>query len=140
MTPPFLGRPRGGRRRRGFTLVALMVAMVLLTVGIITLAGANAQTATMQTLSQNRTNAIAIARAYMEQIHTRDPWTIASESSTNVDGEGQMTSLGAYKRIVDVEILKPSLISIVVRVHYPRGAQPVQLTTSFFRGSGVAGP
>ena len=139
MTFPPHRRRRRDRLRRGFTLVALMVAMVLLTVGIITLAGANAQTATMQTLSQNRTNAIAIARAYMEQVHTRDPWTIVSEGPTNVDGEGQATSLGAYRRTVEVEILKPSLISIVVRVQYPRGTQPVQLTTSYFRGSGVVG-
>ena len=87
ISPPAFRR-RPDRLRRGFTLVALMVAMVLLTVGMITLAGANAQTATMQSLSQNRTNAIAIARAYMEQVHTRDPWTIVSEGPTNVDGEG----------------------------------------------------
>lgn len=57
----------GRAPRRGFTIVSMMVAMILLAVGLSSLAGANAQTITMQTLAQNRTSAIAIARAYLDR-------------------------------------------------------------------------
>ena len=32
-----------------------------------------------------------------------------------------------------------NLIKIVVSVTYPRGTQPIQLTTSYFRGNGLSG-
>ena len=131
-------RPRV-RSRRGFTLVSMLMAIILLAVGLMALAGANAQTVTMQTLSQNRTNAIAIARAYMEQVRTRDPWSIVSESSVALNGDGQVSGSGEYVRTLTVTIIRQNLIQIVVDVRYPRGTQPVQLTTSFFRGNGLSG-
>lgn len=129
----------GGRARRGFTIVSLLMAMILLTVGMLSLAGANAQTVNMQTLSQNRTSAMSIARAYMEQVRTRDPWSIVSESAVSLNSDGQVSSLGAFRRTLDVTVVRQNLIKIIVIVQYPRGAQPVQLVTSFFRGNGLSG-
>jgi type IV pilus assembly protein PilV len=120
-------------------MVAMLMAIILLAVGLMALAGANAQTVTMQTLSQNRTNAISIARAYMEQVRTRDPWSIVSESSVSLNSDGQASGGGAYIRTLTVTVIRQNLIQIVVDVRYPRGAQPVQLTTSFFRGNGLSG-
>ena len=125
--------------RRGFTMVSMLVAMLLLAVGLMSLAGANAQTVTMQTMAQNRTSAIAIARAYMEEVRTRDPWSIESESAMTVNGEGQPASLGGFVRRLTVTETRQNLILLEVRVDYPRGGTPVQLTTSYFRGNGLAG-
>lgn len=127
------------KSRRGFTIISMLVAIILLAVGLMSLAGANAQTVTMQTLAQNRTSAIAIARAYLEQVRTRDPWLIASESAVNLDSDGQVATGGKFIRTLTVTQLRNNLIRIVVDVRYPRGAQPVQLTTSFFRGNGLSG-
>lgn len=134
--------PRGlavVRRRHGFTIVSVMMAIILLAVGLLSLAGANAQTITMQTLSQNRTSAIAIARGYLEHVRTRDPWSIVSESAVSLNSDGQVASGGAFVRTLTVTTVRTNLIRIVVDVRYPRGAQPVQLTTSFFRGNGLSG-
>ena len=87
-------RSRSRTERRGFTIVSVIVAIILLTVGLLALAGSSAQTVTMQMLSQNRTNAIAIARGYLEQVRTRDPWTVASEPTVSVDAEGKTVPTG----------------------------------------------
>jgi type IV pilus assembly protein PilV len=134
------GTFRGVRRvRHGFTVVSMLVAIVLLAVGLISLAGANAQTVTMQTLAQNRTSAIAIARAYMEQVRTRDPWLLESEPAEALNGDGVPASGGRFVRKLTVTVTRNNLIRIVVQVTYPRGTQPVELTTSFFRGNGLSG-
>ncbi|MBL0169162.1 MAG: hypothetical protein IPP90_00325 [Gemmatimonadaceae bacterium] len=141
MTPTLRNRRsrRGVRRRLGFTMVSMLMAIILLAVGLMALAGANAQTVTMQTLSQNRTSAIAIARAYMEQVRTRDPWSIVSESAVALNNEGLASGGGAFIRTLTVTTVRQNLIKIVVDVRYPRGTQPVQLTTSYFRGNGLSG-
>ncbi len=127
------------RARRGFTILSMLVAIVLLSVGLMSLAGANAQTVTMQTLAQNRTSGIAIARAYLEEVRTRDPWLIQTEPAVQVNNDGQQMSGGAFSRSMRVTQVRTNLISIEVDVHYPRGAQPVRLTTSLFRGNGLSG-
>lgn len=130
-------RPRA--LRRGFTIVAMMMAIVLLSVGLMSLAGANAQTITMQTLAQNRTSAVAIARGYLEQVRTRDPWLVESEGSIALNSDGQTASGGKFLRIMTVTTIRQNLIRIDVHVMYPRGTQPVHLVTSLFRGNGLSG-
>jgi type IV pilus assembly protein PilV len=93
----------------------------------------------MQTLAQNRTNAIALARGYMEAVRTRDPWSIQSESAVALNADGQAVTNGAYVRTMTVATTRQNLIRIDITVAYPRGPQPVTLTTSFFRGNGLAG-
>jgi Tfp pilus assembly protein PilV len=129
----------GRRRRRGFTMVSMLMAIILLAVGLMSLAGANAQTVTMQTLAQNRTSAIAIARTYMEQVRTRDPWSIQSESAVALNNDGVPSGGGRFIRSMTVTETRQNLIKIEVNVSYPRGTQPVQLTTSYFRGNGLSG-
>ncbi len=132
-------RSRTGRIRHGFTIVSMLMAIILLAVGLMSLAGANAQTVTMQTLAQNRTSAIAIARTYMEQVRTRDPWSIESESPVALNNDGSPASQGGFVRSMTVTETRQNLIKIEVTVSYPRGAQPVKLTTSYFRGNGLSG-
>lgn len=133
------GRHVRARARRGFTLVSMMVALVLLIVGVSALATANGSTVTLQTLAQNRTNAIAIARSYVEQVRTRDPWSVESEGAVRLDSDGMPNSAGAYTRTLTVRETRNNLIEVEVRVDYPRANQPVRLITSLFRGNGLSG-
>ncbi len=116
----------------------MLVAIILLAVGLTSLATASANTIKMQTLAQNRTNAIAIARSYMEEVRTRDPWTLVSESATRLDADGQASATGAFVRTLTVAITRQNLLSVDVVVAYPRSTQPVALTTSYFRGNALA--
>jgi Tfp pilus assembly protein FimT len=132
-------RRRIPRTRRGFSLVSMMVAMILLTVGLLSLAGANAQTVTLQTVAQNRTNAIAIARSYAEQLRTRDPWRVQSEPVARLSADGMPQADGPYRRSVVVREVRRNLLQLDIVVDYPRSAQPVRLTTALFRGNGLSG-
>ena len=136
---PTVSPARVTRHRKGFTVVAMLVAVILLAVGLMSLARASAQTITMQTLAQNRTNAIAISRAYLEQVRTRDPWSIVSEPERAVNAEGIPATNGFYRRSLVVGVTRQNLLKVDVLVTYPRGTQPITLTTSFFRGNGLAG-
>lgn len=142
MIRPALVRParqRVTRSRRGFTLVSMMVAMVLLMVGLTALGGANASTVKLQTLAQNRTNAIALARSHVETIRARDPWLVTSEPTVRLNADGVVSGSGAYRRTVSVRNVRLNLIEVEVRVDFPRGNRPILLTTSLFRGNGLSG-
>ncbi len=127
-------------KRAGFTLISTLVAIILLAVGMTTLAGASSNTIKMQTLAQNRTNAIALARSYMETVRTRDPWTIATESPVQLNADGSASSSGAFIRTLTVAVTRQDLLRIDVSVTYPRATQPVTIITSFFRGNALVAP
>lgn len=131
--------PGMARPRRGFTLFAMIVALVLLAAGVSSLATANASTIKLQTVSQNRTNAVALARGYVEQLRTRDPWQLDSEPAVRLNADGTVSSVGAYTRTVTVTILRQNLVRVEVRIDFPRSTQPLLITTSVFRGNGLAG-
>lgn len=117
----------------------MVVAIVLMAAGISSLATANANTVKLQTIAQNRTNAIAIARAYVEQVRTRDPWQLQSEAAVRLNADGIPATKGAYTRTLTVTPTRQNLVRVEVRVDYPRAAAPLLLTTSVFRGNGLNG-
>jgi type II secretory pathway pseudopilin PulG len=125
--------------REGFTLVSMIVAIILLAVGLSSLATANASTIKLQTLAQNRTNAIAIGRSYLEEVRTRDPWLVVSEPPVRLGAEGSPSSTGPYVRTMTLTVIRQNLVKIDVKVDYPRAQTPVLLTTLLFRGNGLSG-
>jgi type IV pilus assembly protein PilV len=130
---------RAASPRQGFTLVSMIVAIVLLTVGIMALANANTNTIKYQAMAQNRTNAVAIARAYLEEVRSRDPWTIESEGVERVGADGIADGNGAFLRSMEVEEERNNLLKLELTVDFPRAEQPVRLTTYQYRGSGLSG-
>lgn len=132
--------PRSGRRaRKGFTLVSMIVALVLMGVGVGALAKSSAETVKSQNIAQNKTNAIAIARAYVENLRTRDPWTMESEPSVTVDQDGSETASGRFSRSMNMIVERQNLLRLTITVRYPRMVDPVVLTTFLYRGNGLAG-
>ena len=132
-------KANGPRFREGFTLVSMIVAIVLLTVGILALGNANTNTIKHQTMAQNRTNAVAIARAYLEEVRSRDAWALASEPVVQVGADGVEATGGVYSRSLTVSEVRNNLLLVELAVDFPRAGQPVRLSTYQYRGNGLSG-
>lgn len=123
------------RRRAGYSLVATLMAVVLLAIGVMALAGASTNTVSFQTMAQNRTHAITIARSHLEAIRMRNPWSVTSEGAVAVNAEGGLAADGPFLRSVHVAVVRSNLLSVAVKVQFPGGDVPVVLTTQLFRGA-----
>lgn len=130
---------RTSRGRRGFSMVSMIVALVLLGVGVGALGKSSAETLRYQNIAQNKTNAIAIARGYVENVRTRDPWLLQSESAVKVDADGSLSSSGLYSRAMEMTVERNNLVRLKISVKYPRMTDPVILTTFLYRGNGLSG-
>jgi Tfp pilus assembly protein PilV len=126
-------RPRQGQE--GFTLVSVIVAIVILSTGLLALARAQAMLVATQAQTANRTVAVTIARDYTERLRSRDPWGIVSEAAAAVDPRGQANANGKFQRSTTVTILAPNLLQVMVQVTYPKGPAPIQITTLIYRSS-----
>lgn len=120
------------KNEKGFTILSLLIAVVLLTFGILALARNSADIVWMQSTAGSRHAAASIARAYMEELRSRDPGTLTTETVTNVDETGAPDASGLYQRSVEVEDFGDNLVSIKVIVNYPRARVPVSLLTLAF--------
>ena len=72
------------KSEEGFTLIETIVALVVLSVGLVALAGLQISTIRGNTLSKRMTTAVSIANARVEQIKNMPYADIQSESSTQV--------------------------------------------------------
>jgi type IV pilus assembly protein PilV len=103
------------------------------------LGSANTNTIKYQTMAQNRTNALAIARAYLEEVRSRDPWSLQSEAAAQVGPDGVEDNAGVYTRKMTVTEERENLLLVELIVDFPRAEKPVKLVTYQYRGSGLSG-
>ena len=125
--------PRRGND--GFTLVSVIVAIVILSTGLLALARAQAMLVATQANTANRTTGLSIARGYTEVLRSRDPWAIVSEAATTVNAYGVVDGAGKYSRSTVVTVLAPNLLQVRIQVNYPRAATPLEITTLIYRSS-----
>lgn len=123
--------PRG---EGGYSIAAVLVALVLLSVGILALANAGTQTVMLQTNMATRTNALEVARTYMEEVRSRNPVDLTSEDPVQVDEEGQPDANGVFTRELIVEDAGENMKKVSVEVAGPNIGQPIQLTTLVYVG------
>ncbi len=127
--------PTPRRNTGGFTLISVIVAIVILSTGLLALARAQALLVATQTNTANRSTALDIARGYTEVLRSRDAWTLVSEGAATVNAFGVADVNGKYTRTTTVAILAPNLLSVLVQVNYPRAATPLTITTLIYRSS-----
>jgi Tfp pilus assembly protein PilV len=120
------------RSRKGFSLLAVMIALILLGVGVLALARTQTIVTSIQGRAATRTVELAIARGYMEVLRGRDASTIVPESATLVDADGQASATGPYTRTVDVVTLSSNLKRVTVSVQMPHSGGPIVLETLIY--------
>jgi Tfp pilus assembly protein PilE len=124
-----------GFGRGGFTLISVIVAVALLTIGVLALSRTTTSVTYAQTSATSRTIALSIARAHMERVRSRNPWTLVPEAPVRVDATGALDAEGEFLRSVDVFEEAPNLLRVTIEVAYPRGIDPVKLVTLIYRGT-----
>jgi Tfp pilus assembly protein PilV len=120
------------RKRAGFTLLSVMVALVMLVVGILGLARTLAVTTTVQGEAAMRTASLDIARGYMESLRARDAGLVVSEPAVRVDADGNPSATGAYTRAVEVLEESGNLKRVRVIVRAPKAMVPTVLETLIY--------
>ena len=122
-----------GRPDAGFGLISVMVAIVLLSIGVMSVSQVLTQSVTMQTIVAMRTTGLDIARSYMEEVKGRDPLTLASEAVVRVNDQGEADSSGDFTRELTVASVSLHLDEITVIVTLPR-SNPIRLLTWVYDG------
>lgn len=98
--PRYLAR----RSRAGFTIVEVIVAILILTVGVLGLAGASAIVTRMMADAEVQSDAAVVAAARFETLHgSRCPLSNGSATSATVSERWHATQRGrAIDRVYDV--------------------------------------
>lgn len=123
----------GVRSDAGFTLIELVVAMMLLTVGVLSVSQVLVQSVSMQTAISLRETALDVARSYMEEVKVRDPSTLVSEATVTVNEVGVASVSGLFTRTLTVESVAPHLVEVTVTVTSPRSSG-IELVTIVWDG------
>lgn len=122
-------------RRDGFTLISVMIAMVLLTVGLLALSRTLGAVVSTQQNAASRTAALEIGRSFMEQVRATPPDELASEADVKVNGQGEEDAAGVYVRAMTVSPEAANLLRVTVTVDFPRASEPVELVTYIYKGA-----
>ncbi len=123
------------RSERGFTMISTMVAIILLSIGLVGLSATGAAVVRTHTVAGGRSSAVSIARAHLEGLRTQRTQDLASADPVRVNEEGIVDGSGAYVLSVDVTDVSHNLKRVAVRVTYPRSTLPVELVTLAFSGA-----
>ena len=121
------------RDEKGFTLISVLVAIVMLAFGLMALAKTQSMLMAAQTGVANRSAALGVAAGYLEQLRSRDPATLVSEAAVAVDAEGQPAAGGPYYRSTVVTLDQPNLLRVRVLVTFTRASAPIELITLIYR-------
>ncbi len=122
-----------GRPDAGFGLISVIVAIVLLSIGVMSVSQVLTQSVAMQTIVAMRTTGLDIARSYMEEVKGRDPLTLASEAVVRVNDRGEADSSGDFTRELMVASVSLHLDEVTVIVTLPR-SNPIRLLTWVYDG------
>ena len=120
------------RNEKGFTIVEVLIAVIMLTIGVLALASSSGGTTRMLSFGQKKTDASAIAQSVLDSLRYRAAATtpkctaLVSGSQTTSPKRGFTTSWTVAT--------SGDLRNIVVNVAYRVGPQlkGEQVTSSFF--------
>lgn len=119
-------------RRAGFSLISVVVAILLLSIGALAFMQTAYTAMAMENLSSTRSSALGIALSHMEFLRSNDPALVSSESPVKVNERGEIDANGVFEREVKVEDVSDRLRKITVLVAFPGGPNPIEIATLGF--------
>jgi type IV pilus assembly protein PilV len=122
------------KREAGFTLISILVAVVLLSMGVMAVAGTTGAVVAAHTSASTKTVALSIARGYLEEVRGREPADLTTEGAVQVDETGTPSGTGIFMRTMTVNDVARNLKEVRVTVDYPRARVPTELVTLAFVG------
>ena len=125
--------PAVGRPDTGMSLISVMVAIILLSIGITSVSQVLTQSVTMQTIVAMRTTGLDIARSYMEEVRGLDPLLVAATPEVRVNETGEVDSNGMFTRELLITTVSLHLVEATVIVTLPR-SNPIRLVTWIYDG------
>lgn len=134
---------RGTRALRGleagFSLVEVVVALAVLTIGALAVARSMGTALAFGTYAGEQTRATALAVDRLEYLKSQPASNVVDESPVAIDENGEPDADGAYTRSVTVktasEGARPNTKEVTVRVEFQageRGRRAVELFTILF--------
>jgi hypothetical protein len=105
----------------GYGMVSVLVAIVLLSAGVVVLSTSSVFLTSLRNEATVRSVAASIALGYMEDIKTRERGTLASEDPAKINEKGELDEGGDYLRVVDVapDTGVVDAVRVKVKVGYP---------------------
>ena len=115
------------RNRRGFTLIEIMVAVTLLSIGLLGMAGLTVGIMRGNTLSNRVTTATALAQARMEDLK-RVGYSGASASAEDYNA---ISGYPLYKRdtVIDVDTPELGMKTVTITVSWDSDASSIAVET-----------
>ena len=123
------------QNRKGFTLISVIIAIVLLSVGIMAMANTMYWATKRTRMEIQRTQALELASQYIEEVRARDPWTLANEAATIIDSTGAANAQGTFTRQMTVTDEGSQLVRVVLVLTPRNNDRPIRLTTLIFKVS-----
>jgi prepilin-type N-terminal cleavage/methylation domain-containing protein len=133
LTPAFLPRMIS-RFQRGFTLIEVLVAVVLLTVGVMALVGSSAMVSRMIGRGRGSTVAVQVATARLERLRRIAASTMPRCTSPQFVSDSTTTSGISERWIVEPAAGLSRGVSVILAYRDPRGLVRDTLRTTVLCG------
>ena len=116
---------------RGFTLVEILVAIVILSIGLLAMAGLTTGVIRGNALSNRMTTAIMLAQEKMEDIRRLGYAGTPTANKTTMEDYGTIANHAPYKRSIFTNVGSPApgMKRITVTVYWGSDAHTASLTT-----------
>lgn len=113
----------------GFTLVEVMIAIVVFSVGLLAIAQTLVVVINTNLTARQITSATILAQAALEDIHRRG--YVAADPVTTTDDYGSMPNFEAYKRVTTISSDAPAIgmKTAIVTVSWKGGQRSLSLST-----------
>lgn len=105
----------------GYGMVSVLIAIVLLSAGVVVLSSSSVFLSSLKTEAAVRSVAATVALTYMEELKTRERVALASEDPVTVNEKGEPDAAGKFVRVLEVTS-EPSVVESVrlsITVGYP---------------------